>query len=133
MHLVNVYPPDAFQALADATRLRIVRLVAVTKEESCLCELVDSLLEPQYKLSRHVKILRLSGLLTTQKEGRWVYHRLVTRRLYLTRLYASIRVLPDVDGQYATDLARFRERMRLREAGRCRLGIQTPSLSVGEA
>ena len=56
----------------------MVRLLAVTKEELCLCEMVDSLLEPQYKLSRHLKILKQSGLLTAQKEGRWVYHRLVT-------------------------------------------------------
>jgi len=131
MHLINVYPAEVFQALADQTRLRIVRLLAVTKEESCLCEMVDSLLEHQYKLSRHLKILRQSGLLTTQKEGRWVYHRLVTGRPYLTRLYASIRVLPDVEGKYATDLGRFRKRMCLREAGRCRVGIQTPETSVG--
>lgn len=133
MHLINVYPPEVFHALADPTRLRMVRLLAVTKEESCLCEMVDSLLEPQYKLSRHLKILKQSGLLTAQKEGRWVYHRLVTGRPYLTRLYASIRLLPDVEAQYAADLKRFRKRMCLREGGRCRVGIQTPELSVAEA
>ncbi len=110
-----------------------MRLLAATKEESCLCEMVDSLLEPQYKLSRHLKILRQSGLLTTQKEGRWVYHRLVTGRPYLTRLYATISALPDVEGKFAADLARFRKRMYLREAGRCRVGIQTLELAVGRA
>ena len=54
-----------------------MRLLAMTGEETCLCELVDSLLEPQYKLSRHLKIIRQAGLLTAEKEGRWVYHRLV--------------------------------------------------------
>jgi ArsR family transcriptional regulator len=130
MHVIGIDPPELFQALTDPTRIRIVRLLAATKEESCLCEMVDSLLEPQYKLSRHLKILRQSGLLTTQKEGRWVYHRLVTGRPYLTRLYATIRVLPDIEGKFATDLARFRKRMCLREAGRCRVGIQTPELAV---
>lgn len=133
MHVVAIHAPEVFQALADPTRLRIVRLLATSREESCLCELVDSLLEPQYKLSRHLKILRQAGLLATQKEGRWVYHRLVTRYSYLTRLYATIRVLPDVEGSLAGDLARFRKRMRLREAGRCRVGIQTPELAVGGA
>lgn len=133
MHLIAIHAADMFQALADPTRLRMMRLLASTKEESCLCEMVDSLLEPQYKLSRHLKILRQSGLLTTEKEGRWVYHRLVTGHPYLTRLYATIRVLPDLEGSFAGDLARFRKRMCLREAGRCRVGIQTPELAIGGA
>lgn len=133
MHVIAIDAPEVFQALADPTRLRIARLLAMTKEESCLCELVDSLLEPQYKLSRHLKILRQSGLLTAEKEGRWVYHRVVTGRPYLTRLWATIRVVPDADGKFAADLARFRKRMGLREAGRCRVGIQTPELAVGGA
>ena len=133
MHVVAIHPPELFQALADSTRLRIMRLLATTREESCLCEMVDSLLEPQYKLSRHLKILRQSGLLTTQKEGRWVYHRLVTGQPYLTRLYATIRALPDVEGNFASDLVRFRRRMGLREAGRCRVGIQTPELAISGA
>ena len=119
--------------MADPTRLRIVRLLATTREESCLCELVDSLLEPQYKLSRHLKILRQGGLLSAEKEGRWVYHRLVTGRPYLTRLWGTIKAVPDTNGEFAADLARFRKRMRLREAGRCRLGIQTPELAVSGA
>lgn len=36
------------------------------KRRACVCELVDSFLEPRYRLSRHLKILRLSGLVTTQ-------------------------------------------------------------------
>ena len=131
MHLIAIHAPEVFQALADPTRLRIVRLLATTREESCLCELVDSLWEPQYKLSRHLKILRQSGLLTAEKEGRWVYHRLVGGRRYLTRLWATIRLIPDAHGEFASDLARFRKRISLREAGRCRVGIQTPEFAVG--
>ena len=133
MHIIAVPAPEVFQALADPTRLRIVRLLATTKEESCLCELVDSLREPQYKLSRHLKILRQSGLLAAEKDGRWVYHRLVAGRSYLTRLWAAIRAMPDPNGEYAADLARFHKRMGLREDGRCRVGIQTPEFAVGTA
>lgn len=133
MHAVAIHAPEVFQAMADPTRLRIVRLLAITREESCLCELVDSLLEPQYKLSRHLKILRQNGLLAAEKEGRWVYHRLVTGRPHLSRLWATVRVIPDATGEFAADLARFQRRMRLREAGRCRVGIQTPELAVSGA
>lgn len=130
MHTVNVKPQEIFQALADPTRVRIIRLLAETGEEACLCELVDSLLEPQYKLSRHVKTLRQAGLLSAEKEGRWVYHRLVRGVPYLELAYDMLRALPDVDGLFAQDLRNFRERMCLREGGRCRVGIQTASLTA---
>jgi len=125
MHSITIQPEAIFQALADETRLRIIRLMVVTAEESCLCELVDSLLEPSYKLSRHLKILRQAGLLSSQKEGRWVYHRLVLEPSYLETLYATVRALPDPHGIYSADLKRFRERLCLREGGRCQVGIQS--------
>lgn len=130
MQLLTIQPEAQFQALADETRLRIIRLLAATDEEACLCELVDSLREPTYKLSRHLKILRQAGLLSSHKEGRWVYHRLVSKPPYLETLYASVRALPDQDQLYQADLARFNERMCLREGGRCRVGILSDDLKV---
>ena len=131
MHAINVPSAAVFQALADPTRIRILRLLAVSREEACLCEFVDSLLEPQYKLSRHLKVLRQTGLLSAEKDGRFVYHRLVPGVDLLTKLYAVLRALPDDRAKFATDLRRFKARIRLREAGRCRIGIQVASL-VGE-
>lgn len=129
MHIVHVPAEIVFQALTDATRIRILRVLSASGEEACLCELVDSLLEPQYKLSRHIKVLRQAGLLTAEKDGRFVYHRLLARPAHLGRLVATIRALPDADGTFSSDLHRFGERMRLRASGRCRVGIQTPSLA----
>ena len=130
MQLITIRPETLFQSLADETRLRIIRLLVVAAEEACLCELVDSLQEPPYKLSRHLKILRQAGLLSSQKEGRWVYHRLVMEPSYLETLYATVRALPDMDQVYQRDLARFAERMHLREGGRCRVGILSDELKV---
>lgn len=129
MHLLNNHSETLFQALTDITRVRVIRLFAVTNEEACLCELVDSLSEPEYKLSRHIKILRNSGLLTAHKEGRWVYHRLVSGPAHLEALYETIRVLPDTDGLFKKDLASFKKRLRLREGGRCQIGIQNTQLT----
>ena len=128
MHVVSVPSEVVFQGLADATRLRIVRVLAVAGKEACLCELVDSLLEPQYKLSRHLKVLKQVGVLSADKDGRFVYHRLVSDHRYLKSLHAAICDLPDGEGVFAADLRRFAQRMRLRQAGRCRIGIQTASL-----
>lgn len=130
MQLITIQPETLFQALADETRLRIIRLLATTDEETCLCELVDSLQEPAYKLSRHLKILRQAGLLTAQKDGRWVYHRLVSEPPYLDTLYATVRALPDSAQVYQADLARFKDRMCLREGGRCRVGILSDDLKA---
>lgn len=130
MHAINVHPHEVFQAVSDATRIRILRLFAVTNEEACLCELVDSLLEAESNVSRHLKILRQAGLLTSSKEGRWVYHRLVDEVPYLTYLYDMLRALPDKDKVFGADLKEFRKRMGLREKGRCRVGVQTRELAM---
>lgn len=130
MHVIDIKPEAVFQALADPTRIRILRVLAQGRAEACLCELVDTLFEPQYKLSRHLKLLRQVGLLSAEKDGRFVYHRLVMRPPHLKRLYAAVRALPDSEQIFAQDLRRFTQRMRLRESGRCRIGIQTPSLAA---
>ncbi|HNP37905.1 MAG TPA: metalloregulator ArsR/SmtB family transcription factor [Woeseiaceae bacterium] len=128
MQVLEVPIEDAFQSLSDATRLRVVRLLAVSQEEACLCELVDSLLEPQYKLSRHLKILRNAGLLECEKEGRWVYHRLVTGSTHLSALFDIIETLPDPRHIYRDDLKRFSGRLKHRKGGRCRVGVLTEAL-----
>jgi ArsR family transcriptional regulator len=113
--------------------LRIVRLLATTDEEACLCEFVDSLLEPQYKLSRHLKILRQAGLLGAEKEGRWVYHQLVSNTAHLDTLYGLVAALPDPDGKYAADRKRFEKRLAQRQGGRCRVGVLTKTLKSAVA
>lgn len=130
MQMITIQPETLFQSLADETRLRVIRLLATMDEEACLCELVDSLQEPAYKLSRHLKILRQSGLLSAQKDGRWVYHRLVTKPLYIKKLMATVCALPDPEQVFQSDLARFDERMCLREGGRCRVGILSDDLKA---
>lgn len=129
MQLIEVPIEDTFQALSDPTRLRVIRLLASTHEEACLCELVDSLLEPQYKLSRHLKILRQAGLLDAEKEGRWVYHRLVTQPAHLANLFTLIAEIPEPNGVYTADLNRFEQRLAHREAGRCRIGVLADPLT----
>lgn len=120
MHVLTIKPETIFQALAEPTRIRIIRLMVTSSEEVCLCEITDSLNEPQAKLSRHLKVLRQAGLLSAQKEGRWVYHRLIPNQDHLQHLYNIIKNLPDLEGIYATDLLNFKSRLCLREDGRCR-------------
>ena len=69
-------PLETFtKALSDQTRLRIL-LLLVGQEELCVCELTQALELAQPKISRHLAILRESGLLLDRKSGLWVYYRL---------------------------------------------------------
>src|SRR4249920_1379359 len=63
-----------FQALGDATRLRILGLLLTG--EVCVCDIHESLKIPQSKASRHLAYLRRSGLVETRREGLWIHYRL---------------------------------------------------------
>lgn len=78
-----------------------------------------------------MKILRQAGLPTAEKDRRFVYHRLGVHPAHPGVLHELLRALPDADGVFQQDLKRFRTRLRLREDGRCRIGIQTSELAAG--
>jgi len=68
-----------FQAVAEETRFRILRLLA--SGERCVCELQDELDAAQSRLSFHLKKLKDAGLVTDRREGRWVYYTAVPEAL----------------------------------------------------
>ena len=121
--------PRTFQALSDPTRLRMFRLIASNRAEMCVCEFVDSLQERQYNVSRHLKVLENAGLLRGEKDGRWTYYGLNRRTPTVSPFSKLVASLPDPEGTFAEDQERFKDRMALREGGRCRCGIQTPQLA----
>jgi ArsR family transcriptional regulator len=65
-----------FKALADPTRVEIVRRLSCC-EECCVCDLnaVFDLAQPT--ISHHLKVLRDAGLVEAQRRGTWAYYRLV--------------------------------------------------------
>ncbi|WP_243312455.1 ArsR/SmtB family transcription factor [Fundidesulfovibrio agrisoli] len=62
----------AFKALADETRLRLMRLL--TRHELNVGEIVAVLGMGQSRISRHLRILVESGLLTARRDGLWVFY-----------------------------------------------------------
>src|SRR3984885_5946884 len=64
-----------FRALADATRLRLLNLIA--DREICVCYFVESLEMSQPKISRHLAYLRKAGIVAARREGKWMHYRLV--------------------------------------------------------
>ena len=63
-----------FQALGDATRLRILGLLLAG--EVCVCEIHGALKISQPKASRHLAYLRRAGLVIARREGLWMHYRL---------------------------------------------------------
>jgi DNA-binding transcriptional ArsR family regulator len=111
-------------ALADSTRLRLIRLLL--QEELCVCELVDALRIPQYKVSRHLAMLRRVGLVQARQNGRWMYYS-VGRQGELNAFQRDLLTVMNVhlDGVPAlrTDNTRLSRRLAMRRAGRCVVGV----------
>lgn len=71
----SLTPLKLFKNLSDDTRLSLVLLLRQAGE-LCVCELSGALDESQPKISRHLAMLRESGLLLDRREGKWIYYRL---------------------------------------------------------
>ena len=76
---------EVFKALADESRLRI--LGALVREPLSVNELMEVLEMGQSRVSRHLKILALAGILESRRDGARVYYGLY---LHPTRLVARI-------------------------------------------
>jgi ArsR family transcriptional regulator len=64
-----------FKALGDPVRLRLFSAVAShVNGEVCVCDISDVGVS-QPTVSHHLKKLKESGLLTSQRRGTWVYYR----------------------------------------------------------
>lgn len=73
--MTSLTPLALFKNLSEETRLTLVLLLRQVGE-LCVCELVSALEESQPKVSRHLAMLRESGLLIDRREGKWIYYRL---------------------------------------------------------
>jgi len=60
------------KALANETRLKMLRLLSV--REMCVCELTVALDLTQPTASHHLNILRNVGLVKDRKDGKWVFY-----------------------------------------------------------
>lgn len=70
-----ISPQDFFNLLSDETRLRCLVLLQMERE-ICVCEFCAVLESNQPKISRHLSLLRKSGLVLDLRRGQWVYYSL---------------------------------------------------------
>ena len=69
--------PDVhlLQALADPTRLAIVRELAGSTEV-CACDFTSCCEVAQPTVSHHLKVLREAGWVSSERRGTWIWYRL---------------------------------------------------------
>ena len=69
-----------FSALGDATRLKMLKLMA--DEELCSCEVMAALELTQPTTSHHLGILERAGLLTSKRNGKWVFYKIPNSKVH---------------------------------------------------
>jgi ArsR family transcriptional regulator len=85
---------ETWAALADPTRLEIVRLLR--RRDHCVCHLVEALGLKQSLVSHHIGVLRRAGLVGSyphRDDRRWLYYRL--NRAAINELAAALGRLAD--------------------------------------
>jgi ArsR family transcriptional regulator len=97
-----------FKGLSDSIRLRIFYVLAV-EGELCVCHLTDGLKLPQSTVSRHLNILKQSGLIASERKGKWVYYHLIVGEPFVQNQAEFIRTHAIHDEQLQTDLKNLKE------------------------
>ncbi len=112
---------DALKALAEPHRLRLYWLLIHVDQKVTVAEAMDVTNETQYNVSRNLKMLFKAGLLTQEKQGKWVYYTLAKHQLpHWQSLVDSVRHLPATEFQKITNRCQLRLGMRVN--GECVIG-----------
>jgi DNA-binding transcriptional ArsR family regulator len=87
-----------FQALADPTRLAIVRELSGASEV-CACDFTSCCDVRQPTVSHHLKVLREAGVIEGERRGSWVFYRLAPGvgerlRAFAAELSGGTRLIP---------------------------------------
>ena len=114
----------AFQALSDQTRIRIIWLLANMQIKICVCEITEVLNESEFKVSRHLKILKSAGFLGEEKDGRWVFYFLKkSGNVFLQMVLRAVMAIPRE--VFAAEIERCLQILLYGEIKSCRVGVNS--------
>ncbi len=66
---------NIYKALGDERRQNIIYLLL--EKEMCVCEILTALECNQSTVSHHLRILENAGVVTSRREGKWVFYRVI--------------------------------------------------------
>ena len=84
-----------FKALSEPLRLRIVQWLMIHSREAYGEELASALSVPPYQLSRHLKVLKATGLVHERRAGRWVFYSITKGTSHAALLTVLRRMLAE--------------------------------------
>lgn len=93
---IKKFKAKVFKALSDPVRIEILDFLR--DGEKCVCEIIPQMGLIQPVVSRHLKILKYSGLVRCRKEG--------NRRLYSITDFRVYRLIDDLTPELTTSLTK---------------------------
>jgi DNA-binding transcriptional ArsR family regulator len=111
------------KALADENRVRM--LLALRRQELCVCQIVELMKLATSTVSKHMSILKAARLVESRKDGRWLYYRLPGKEASATVRKAMEMTFDSV----AKEPQALRDQIRLDEI--LKIDVQTLCASVG--
>ena len=73
-----------FKVLAEPLRLRLAVLLA-SQGEVCVCHLAQALNEPDFKISKHLGVMRAAGMVEVRRQGTWMYYKMAAAKTGLDK------------------------------------------------
>ena len=68
-----------FKALADETRIKILKLLSLRR--MCVCEIMVALDLTQPTASHHLRILENVGIVKDERKGKWIFYSIANSKL----------------------------------------------------
>ena len=113
---------NILKALANPSRLRIMHMLMSAGHELCICEIMDSLKLPQYHISKHIRELKIAGLVEEREDGRFVFYGVTKHKDGFHQ--SLLKTLAEInDKTLADDQKMMKKRLALRKNGKCVIGL----------
>ncbi len=102
---------NAFKALSEETRLRIVKLLE--HGELCVCDIVAALDMIQPKVSFHLAVLKDAGLLKDRKQGKWTHYSIADTDMF--RRFLLLSTLERISAETVSeDIRRLKDFLKVK-------------------
>ena len=109
---------DRLRAISDDLRYRLFRILAQSRVELCVAELVDIVQAPQYGVSRALQRLRQAEIVEERRDGRMIYYRAASD-LWVRRASELVLIRAENDPRWNEERDRIRWRLEIRSDGVC--------------
>lgn len=109
MQMTRLKQTWPFQALADNTRFRIMRLLLAIQTPICVGEIAKALSLPSNHITKHIQILEISGLIVIYKKGRSCFVSAANSNENTKAIFMAVIGMSDESGIHKEDLSRLLE------------------------